>query len=513
MNRSLFKKFSLATLLLLTISFFSSAQTKKKLAMVEGRFKPTEESLKTYEYPQWFRDAKFGIWAHWGPQSVPRQGDWYARKMYLQGSPDYEYHVAHYGHPSKFGYKDIIKLWKAEKWDPEKLMKLYKRVGARYFVSMASHHDNFFLWNSKINPYNAVNMGPKKDVVALWQKAALKEGMHFGVSEHTGVSYRWYQAAHGADTSGPLKGVSYDGADPKYAALYHDKIEGVDPFQSNHWFDISDELKRDWYYKVKELVDSYHPDLLYSDAPFNWKNVSYRMLANLYNGNIKYNNGKLQAVYNAKDGDSQGMYVEDVERSVKDTANRVPWQTDTSIGDWFYRTGQKYKTSTEIIQMLVDIVSKNGNLLLNVVQTPEGELEKDILDILEGIAEWTAINGEGIYGTRPWKVWGEKATDVPGVTFNRFNNEGKVKYSAKDIRYTTKGKTLYAFCLGLPTEDIRMVSLGKRSTYKVKNIASVKLLGTNEKLKWKQQDDALIISKPVYLAPAQVFGFKIGFRN
>lgn len=496
---------------LLTISGYTYAQPA--LAIAEGPFKPTEESLKQYQYPDWFRDAKFGIWAHWGPQSIPRQGDWYARNMYLQGSRQNKYHVEHYGHPSKFGYKDIIALWKAEKWDPEKLMKLYKRVGAKYFVSMASHHDNFFLYKSNRNPYNAVQMGPKRDVVGLWQQAAKNEGLHFGVSEHTGASYRWFQSSHASDTAGPMKGVPYDGADPKFAALYHHKIEGVDPYKAGQWFDISDKLKTDWYYNVKELVDTYHPDLLYSDAPFNWKSVSYSMLANLYNGNQQYNGGKLQAVYNAKDGDSGGMYVEDLERSVKDTGSRVPWQTDTSIGDWFYRDGQKNKTSTEILQMLVDIVSKNGNLLLNIVQSPEGEIDADILTTLEEIAAWTAVNGEGIYGSRPWKIWGQKATDVPAVTFTKFNNEKNVKYSARDIRYTAQGKTVYAYALGTPTEDIQMMALGKGSSYGVNDIASVTLLGSKEKLSWKQGIDALIIAKPVTPPAWQVIGFKIAFKR
>lgn len=503
--RAIFTIFFISCIILV-----SSAQTDT-LSIIEGPFKLSEESLKQYKYPEWFRDAKFGIWAHWGPQAVPRQGDWYARNMYLQGSRQNKYHVAHYGHPSKFGYKDIIPLWKVEKWDPEKLIKLYKRVGARYFVSMASHHDNFFLWNSKINPFNSVNMGPKKDIVALWQKAAQNEGLRFGVSEHTGASYRWYQSSHAADTAGPLKGVPYDGADPQYAALYHKKIEGVDPYKPGEWFNISDELKQDWYFKVKELVDTYHPDLLYSDAPFNWKTVSYSMLANFYNGNIKHHNGKLEAVYNAKDGDSGGMYVEDLERSVKDKGSDVPWQTDTSIGDWFYREGQKYKSATEVIQMLVDIVSKNGNLLLNVVQTPEGDLEPDVLQILEEIAAWTAVNGEGIYGTRPWKVWGEKPVDQPEVKFEKYNNETKIKYSAKDIRFTSKGEILYAFSLGKPTEEIKIISLGKNSQYNVKQISSVKMLGSDAKLKWKQEENALIINKPDQMPSWQVNAFKIEF--
>src|SRR5476651_103617 len=480
--------------LALSICFFlatqiAAAQTAGTLKIVPGYYKPSEESLKQYQAPQWFRDAKFGIWAHWGPQAVPRQGDWYARNMYIQGSRQYNYHVAHYGHPSEFGYKDIIALWKAEKWDPEKLMALYKKAGAKYFVAMASHHDNFFQWNSKINPFNAVNMGPKKDMVGTWQKAAKKEGLHFGVSEHTGASYRWFQSSHGADTSGAKKGIPYDGANPKYAALYHDKIEGVNPYKPGDWFNISDDLKRDWYYKVKELVDNYHPDLLYSDAPFNWGDISTSMLANFYNGNMAANGGKLEAVYNSKDTKpGQGvMFVEDLERSVKDGGSPVPWQTDTSIGDWFFRTGQKYKNSTEIIQMLVDIVSKNGNLLLNIVQTPEGDLEPEVLNTLDQLAAWTAANGEGIYGSRPWKVWGEKPADKPEVKFERFNNETKNQYSAKDIRFTTKGNAVYAYCLGAPVDDIAIISLGKKSQYQVGAIASIKLMGSAEKLTWKQE--------------------------
>src|SRR5665647_2925138 len=211
----------LICIVIASLSISVSAQPKSK---AEGPFKPTDESFKQYKYPEWFRDAKFGIWAHWGPQAVPRQGDWYAKKMYMNQSwdwskntfsdkpdEDYTYHVAYYGHPSKFGYKDIIPLWKAERWDPEKLMALYKKVGAKYFVSMGTHHDDFFLWNSKIHRWNAVKMGPKKDVVGLWQKAAKKEGLRFGVSEHLGASYTWFQTARGADKTGPMAGVSYDG--------------------------------------------------------------------------------------------------------------------------------------------------------------------------------------------------------------------------------------------------------------------------------------------------------------
>jgi len=187
----------------------------------QGPFQPNWESLTQYRCPDWFRDAKFGIWAHWGPQCVPMQGDWYARNMYLEGGRVYRFHVQTYGHPSKFGYKDILPLWKAEKFDPERLMALYKAAGARYFVSMGVHHDNFDLWNSKHHRWNAVRMGPKRDIVGEWQKAARTQGLRFGVSEHLGASYTWFQVSHGSDKQGPLADVPYDGADPQWQDLYH----------------------------------------------------------------------------------------------------------------------------------------------------------------------------------------------------------------------------------------------------------------------------------------------------
>ena len=191
-----------------------------ELPITPGPFQPTMASLTNYSCPEWFRDAKFGIWAHWGPQAVPMEGDWYARKMYQQGSPDYKDHLARYGHPSTNGWKDIIPLWKAEKWEPEKLMALYKKAGARYFVSMGVHHDDFFLWNSKLHRWNAVNMGPHRDVVGDWQKAAKEQGLRFGVSEHLGASFNWFQDSHRSDHTGPLAGVPYDGANSNYWDLY-----------------------------------------------------------------------------------------------------------------------------------------------------------------------------------------------------------------------------------------------------------------------------------------------------
>jgi alpha-L-fucosidase len=464
----------------------ASATTK---AMPDSaRFQPTDQSLSQYQYPTWFRDAKFGIWAHWGPQAVPRHGDWYAREMYVEGSDDYNDHLKRYGHPSVSGYKDIIPLWKAERWDPDKLMKLYKRVGARYFVSMGSHHDNFFLWNSKLHKWNSVNMGPHRDVVGEWQKAAKKEGLPFGVSEHLAASFTWFQTAHGADTKGAYKGVPYDGNDSRFDDLYHKRAF----FGDNGWMSVNPTYQKEWYNNITELIDNYHPDLLYSDSQVPFGNeVGRAMIAHFYNQSLD-KDGKPTVVYTCKE-DSKGRFVRDLERGINDGISPYPWQTDTSIGDWYYRTGQKYMTANEVVQMLVDIVSKNGNLLLNVVQTPEGDLEPDVMNILEGIASWIKTNGVAIYGSRPWLVFGEGPSIKAKQEKSVFGGLRDIrKYEPGDLRFTVKGKVLYAFAMEHPTGDITIESIP--ASAKVK---SVNMLGMKNSLKWKQQADGkLIIEQP-----------------
>jgi alpha-L-fucosidase len=243
----------------LALSSFAKAQ-----ALAQGaHFAGTRHSLEGYRIPEWFRDAKFGIWAHWGPQSAIEDGDWYARNMYVQGSEQYLYHVETYGHPSKVGYKDLVDNWKAAKWDPDHLMGLYKKAGAKYFVSMGVHHDNFDLWNSKYTRWNAVNMGPKKDIVGTWQKAAQKHGLRFGVSEHLWISYKWWAVSHLADKTGPLAGVSYDGVDPQFADLYHD-ADCARFGDHLDWNDdgIPDSWKKHYLDRMTDLIDKYQPDFM-----------------------------------------------------------------------------------------------------------------------------------------------------------------------------------------------------------------------------------------------------------
>jgi alpha-L-fucosidase len=470
---------------MLNIGQIVSAQTALSLPIASGTFQPTMESLTNYHCPEWFRDAKFGIWAHWGPQAVPMDGDWYARQMYQQGHAQYADHLEHYGHPSTNGYKDIIPLWKAEKWDPDRLMALYKKAGAKYFVSMGSHHDNFFLWNSKLHRWNAVNMGPRRDVVGTWQKAALKNGLRFGVSEHLGASFTWFQDSHKSDKTGPLAGASYDGADPQYQDLYHFPAEPGD----TGWYSTNPRWQQMWFNEIKELVDNYHPDLLYSDGGVPFGNeVGRSLIAHLYNANAEKHGGKVEVVYNCKQK-SEGRWVEDLERGVMPGINPYPWQTDTSIGDWFYNRNWKFRPVSWTIHMLVDIVSKNGNLLLNVVQRPDGSLDAEVEQMLKELADWTAINGEAIYGTRPWLVYGEGAVRTKGGHFHE-----DFKYSSKDIRFTTKGNALYAIALGWP-DDGKLVVKSLPSTSQGR-ISDVRLLGSKSRLTWSQSSQGLEVTLP-----------------
>ena len=477
--------------------------------LIDGPFKPTTYSLKNYQTPDWFRDAKFGIWAHWGPQSVPRAGDWYARNMYVPGSAQYDHHLKHYGHPTVSGYKDIIPLWTAEKFDPDALMKLYVKAGAKYFVSMGVHHDNFDLWNSKYHSWNAVKMGPHRDIVGEWKKAATKNGLRFGVSEHLGASYSWFAPSHGYDQIWPHNGEGYDGENPAYSELYH---TGEDkPYRNaKTWYTDNPASQQNWFNRISDLINRYQPDLLYSDGGIPFGVVGKTLLANYYNSNIKNHHGKIEAVYNHKDIGSGEFVaeagVQDLERGVMEGINPLPWQTDTSIGDWFYSEGYQYKPTSQIVHMLIDIVSKNGNLLLNVVQYPDGSLPPECQRFLSEMAAWMKVNGEAIYGTRPWKIYGEGPTKTVAGHFKEVDN-----YNAQDIRFTTKKNQLYAITLALPKTELRIQSLGSRSPLINKPVTRVQLLGSNEKLHWKQEDDALVIQLPEQLPSDYSSSFKIAF--
>jgi len=423
-------------------------------------FAPTFESLWQYQVPEWFRDAKFGIWSHWGAQSVAMYGDWYARHLYVEGSPQYLYHLRHYGHPSRFGYKDLVKTWKAEQFDPDSLMDLYQKAGARYFMGQAMHHDHFFNFPSQYNRFNSVNVGPGKDICGLWKAAAQNQHLPFGFSEHLGATYSWWRTNKGCDQYGPYAGVPYDGNDPEYRDFYLDNYEHVNPEGSRNdhapWYSLNPKWHQYWLDVINEVIDRYQPDLLYSDGPLPFGkhqeslpgdpafDEGLKAVARLYNTSIDIH-GSNEAVYLQKDRRSEiyRVGILDIEKSQLPDIRQDVWHTDTCIGNWFYDVRQTYKKPGHIIEMLIDIIAKNGNMLLNILQKPDGSIDDEAHWILDELASWFSICAEGVHGTRPWRVSGEGTSKVLIDGFK----EVPVDWNASDVRFTSKGSTVYAFLL------------------------------------------------------------------
>ena len=451
--------------------------------MQTEKFSPSFESLTQYRCPDWFLDAKFGIWSHWGPQSVPMFGDWYARNMYIQGSPQYLYHLRHYGHPSKFGYKDLCALWKAEKFDPDALMDLYVKAGARYFVGQAMHHDHFFNYPSKLNRFNSMEVGPHKDICGMWKAAADKRGLPFGLTEHLGASFSGWRLNTGSDSGGPYAGVPYDGNDPAYRDFYYDNFEHVGDDKAP-WYTKNEKFREYWLAVMREIIDLYQPDLLYSDGPLPFgrddtvpSDADYRVgleaVSYLYNTSIaKY--GENRAVYNQKDRRPEiyQVGVLDIEKSQLPDIRPDPWQTDTCIGNWFYDVRQEFKRPGHIIEMLIDIIAKNGVMLLNVLQRPDGSIDDETVWILENLGKWFAVCGEGVYGTRPWRISGEGDTKV---VIRGFTEEA-ASWTPSDFRFTCRGKTLYAFQMRAPENGTAVI----KSLTEGEKVRSVRLLGAGE---------------------------------
>ncbi|HEX8474523.1 MAG TPA: alpha-L-fucosidase [Pyrinomonadaceae bacterium] len=478
-----------------------------------GTFKGTRESLMAYRVPEWFRDAKFGIWAHWGPQSATEYGDWYARNMYIQGQWQYDHHVKTYGHPSRFGFKDIIPTWKADKFDADYLVGLYKRAGAKYFVSLGVHHDNFDLWDSKHTRWNSVRMGPRRDIVGLFRRAARKHGLRFGVSEHLAMSYKWFSVSKGSDKQGALAGVPYDGADPRHADLYHD-IKDVYVDLEWNLNGTSEAFKRQWYLRIRDLVDKYEPDILYTDGEIPFGDWGLKQTANLYNLSARRHGGRVEAVQLSKRREdcAVGTCVMDVERGVVENIWPSPWQSHTCVGNWHYLKGVAYKTPKMVIDMLVDIVSRNGNLLLNFPLPNNGMLDAEELKILSALTEWIQTNGEAIFATRPWKIYGAgPSTQATTTTDAKFNENRRRELTAEDLRFTRKGQTLFAFFMGWPESgEITIAPLARRHVIQVAGeVSNVELLGFRGRLTWSRDEAGLKVRLPAERTGAHAFALRI----
>ncbi len=464
----------------------TSSKSSETDVLQAARFEPTWDSLQQYSCPEWFRDAKFGIYVHWGVYSVPAQGCWYGRNMYERNRPQYQYHRDNWGHPSEFGYKDFIPMWKAENFDPDVWLRLFKEAGARYFAPCASHHDGFDLWDSP-HKYNAVNMGPQKNLLRMLKDATLKHGLRWGVTTHLARNYNFFQPGYGADPEGPYKGIPYIQDTKENREFYHPHHGDINPKYPRN---PSESWKESWSTRLKDLIDRYDPDLLYFDGavPFDIDDglTGRRILAHYYNRGLIRHLGKNQVVLTIKTArDGHGIYQEgiatlDLERHRLDSLRPEPWQTDDTIGVryWSHALGMAYRPVDELIDSYVDIVSKNGNLLLNVPPRADGTFDDETIRILEEIGMWNRQNGEAIFGTRPWICFGEDT-----VRFTRSQD----------------GQILYAIFLSWPGQGRSTLKSLANSENVIKGkIQSVTVLGSNQSLEYEHDAQGLhlILGEP-----------------
>lgn len=516
--------------LLLAIFIMGMAGTSVAQVTVEpmdtGRFAPTWESLQQYQQaPDWFRDAKFGMWAHWGPQCQPELGDWYARFMYYAGSQR-SWFTGAYGAATNLGFKEVMNSWKAQNWNPESIVALYKNAGAQYFFAMGNHHDNMDIWDSKYQPWNTVNVGPKKDIIGGWETATRANGLRFGVSIHASHAWAFYEPSQEYDgnlTAADSTGKWWAGLDPQdLYAQKHTRSTGWSNSGTIHtqwnWVNGASIPTADYcnkfYNRTMDMIKKYNPDLIYFDdtsLPFvaidnagnrsttTVSDVGLKIAASYYNKGANKNNGKVDNVIFGKvlnDVEKNSM-VWDVERGIPDRPQSKPWQTCTCIGQWHYQAGAGYKSASTVIHMLIDIVSKNGNLLLNIPLKGDGTYDTNEYTVIQGITAWMNVNKESIYSTRPWTIFGEGPTAERASALNGQGfNEGTT-YNVNDIRYVQKGDSLiYVTLMGWPTNGKAVLkSLGSNQAYLTRSIKSIKILGGTN-LTYTRTTDGLSINLP-----------------
>lgn len=474
----------------------------------EGPFRPDWESLQTYKVPDWYKDAKFGIFIHWGVYSVPAFGsEWYPRLMYLQGSEEYKHHIATYGPQDKFGYKDFIPMFKAQNYDPAAWARLFKEAGAKYVVPVFEHHDGFAMYDNGLSDWTAVKMGPHRDLWGDLARAVRAEGLHLGASSHR-VEHNFFL--------GVGRTIPSDVNDPKYAAFYgpaHRWLENINntPLSDDFTF-VSQAWTDDWLARSAEIVEKYHPEIMYFDWWIGQPSVRgnlTRFASFYYNESLK--SGGMIGVINYKDYAMQEQSaVLDIERGQLSGIRPLYWQTDTSVSNksWGYIENDTFKSPEFIVHQLIDIVSKNGNLLLNIGPRSDGTIPDEVQQVLRDVGAWLKINGDAIYGTRPWKVFGEGPTKV---TAGSFHDTDTQPYIAEDFRFTKKGGVVYAIELGWPANREAVIhSLG--ATVGQSRIASVALLGSDSKLAFEQREDGLHIHLPEQAPCKYAYSFLIKFE-
>jgi alpha-L-fucosidase len=445
-----------------------------------GPFQPTWESLERYTVPEWYLNGKFGIFIHWGVYSVPAFGnEWYPRNMYVQGSKEFAHHVETFGSHSKFGYKDFIPRFTAEKFDPDHWADVFKKAGARFVVPVAEHHDGFAMYESGLSEWNAARMGPTRDIIGELANTVRERHMVFGVSSHRAEHWWFYDEGKKFDS---------DVQDPRYAGFYGPaEPRGTQPNR---------EYLDDWLARCCELVDRYQPQLFWFDwwieqpafAPYLQRFAAY-----YYNRGAEWNRGV--AINYKHQAFPEKAAVFDVERGQLSDVRPLFWQTDTSVSknSWGYVTNQNYKTAGSIVCDLADIVSKNGALLLNIGPRPDGTIPEPEEEILLDIGRWLAVNGEAIYGTRPWRVFGEGPTEVVGGSFNDTKRQS---FTSRDIRFTTRGDVLYAIVLSVPEDAVTVRSLSSNLKLYPGEIGDVQLVGAREPVRWLRDESGLRVEMP-----------------
>jgi len=469
--------------------------------VAQGPFRASWESLEAYKVPEWYMDAKFGIFIHWGVYSVPAfDNEWYPRNMYLTDNPVFKHHVATYGPQSQFGYKDFIPKFTAEKFDANRWAELFRKAGAKYVVPVAEHHDGFPMYDCSLTEWSAAKMGPQRDVVGELAAAVRKQGLHFGASTHR--AEHWWFFSGGMTFDSDVK-------DPRYGGLYGPAKprrlpgENQDAQPDKAYLD-------DWLARTSEIVEKYQPEVLW----FDWwieqpvfQPYLERFAAYYYNRGAQWKRG-VAINYKLKTFPERAAVL-DIERGQLDAMRPLFWQTDTSVSEesWGYIKNDKFRTPDSLVDELVDIVSKNGCLLLNVGPKPDGTIPEEAQKILLEIGQWLAVNGEAIYSTRPWKVYGEGPTQVVGGSFK--DTAGK-SFTAEDIRFTAKGDTLYAIALAWPESGrLTIKSLATTSPLTQREIKTVQLLGSKSPLKWTRNADGLTIELPAQKPCAHAFAFEI----
>lgn len=514
--------------LLLSTAITATAQ-QNDVAVKTGEFSGDWQSLSAWECPEWFKDAKFGIWAHWGPQCHAEDGDWYARFMYYEGSGAYNWHKSHFGDPKTYGLKELCNDWKAQNWNPQELVSLYKSVGARYFMALGNHHDNFDLWNSPYQEWNSVNIGPKKNLIKGWSDACKAEGLPLGVSIHASHAWTWLEPSQKYDgklTKADGKGKWWEGMDPQELyAQNHAHSAGWENSGTIHsqwdWGNgasqPSAEYKQKFQNRVLELIDDYNPDMLYFDdtaMPFYGcdDQVGKNILQHYYNHSAALHKGKPEVVVTGKQltKEQKGYMMWDVERGIPDRPQDTYWQTCTCIGDWHYSqdvyNNNRYKSGATVIRMLIDVVAKNGNLLLSIPVKSDGTIDEKERKVLADIKAWMDINSESIYGTRMWKTFGEGPLAEAANPMNAQGfNEGQA-YSAQDVRYVVKDGKVYATIMAWPkVGDFTFKAFSTAEATYSGDVEKVELLGYDGEISFKQNLKGLTImvpnTKPNNIAP------------